>query len=104
MKASRVNMNLLVPFKNNMAALYKSLIYGKYKDAHLTEATIEEMKLEIRDYMTVNHPEIVVESVEEEFVKNPFNIMLNLTVLDVSISNKPFIVQFPVLYLEVAES
>ena len=98
MGISQEDMTGLVVFKDAMAELYKSLIYGKFKDEHVTKDMVERCKAEVRDYMAENHPEMVVESVEEELVQNPYNIVLNVVVFDASVADKPFRVEFPLLY------
>ena len=98
MDISEVKLEALAVFKNDMAQLYKSVIFGKFKDEHLTKATVEKLKAAVRDYLAENHPEMVVESIEEELVQNPYNILLNVVILAASVADKPFRVEFPLLY------
>lgn len=87
----------LVVFKNQMATLYKSLIYDKFKDEHLTRDMIDNLKDAVKDYLLVNHPDMVVQSIKEVLVEQPYNVLLNVVILDVSVADKPFRVEFPLL-------
>lgn len=88
----------LVNFKDSMATLYKSLIYDKFRNEHVTKAMIEKLKVEVKDYLSEHHPDMVVESIEEKLVEEPFNVVLHVVILDTSVSDMPFRVEFPLLY------
>ena len=88
----------LVGFKDDMATLFKSVICGKVEDEYLTKDVVENLKVEVRDYLAENHPEMVVESVEDKLEKDPFNVVLHVVIRDDSVADMPFRVEFPLLY------
>ena len=93
----------LISFKDDMATLFKSLIYDKFDSEHLTQDVIDKLKAEVSDYLSENHPELVVESIEEKLIQDPFNVVLHVVILNAFVSDKPFRVEFPLLYWYVSE-